>query len=398
MGEQLKNMLIGIFVLSGCALVVIMVMFLRPSVGDGKQTIYVRFANINKIGVGTRVMFGGKPVGQVVSVQDINNARNKPSVDVLGQIYYYQLVLKIDSSVKVYDTDEFAIHTAGLLGEKSIAIIPKIPPKGVAPKLITTQPVYAQSYDPIEYAFTELSEVADLMKTTIKEVNSWIKLHGEDAGKAIASFGSAMNQIDLAVKSVNDHDLIVHLKQGVNDLSATLHEVQTAVHEMNVGGVFVNAGTMMKHLASASQSMDTITQGISVGKGTLGRLLKEDDMYLRASAIMSKADTLMNDINHYGLLFNQNKGWQRQRLQRVTALNALDTPQGFRKYFENEVDEITTAMSRLSMVIDKAQQTSEKEEILGNDQFRKDFKELLRQSKELSDHLHLYNQQLMQAQ
>jgi phospholipid/cholesterol/gamma-HCH transport system substrate-binding protein len=118
-------------------------------------------------------------------------------------------------------------------------------------------------------------------------------------------------------------------------------------------------------------------------------------MYLRATAILSKADTLMNDVNHYGLLFSQNKGWQRQRLQRVTALNALDSPQGFRQYFEREVDQINTSMSRLSMLIDKANQTPEEAEIQNNDQFRKDFAELMRQSRELSDNLRLYNQQLM---
>ncbi len=359
MGEHLKNMLIGLFVIAAGALVVVMVMFLRPNVGDGKQTLYVRFANINKIGIGTRVMFGGKPVGEVVAVDPIPNARSKPSVDLLGQIYSYQLVLKIDSSVKVYDTDEFAIQTSGLLGEKSIAIVPKIPPKGISPKQISNQPVYAQSYDPIEYAFTELSEVADLMKVTIKEVNSWIKKHGDEMGKAVSAFGGAME------------------------------ETRVAIHQMNASEAFANASSMLKHLSSASES-------IALGKGTLGKLILTDDMYLRANAILSKADTLMNDVNHYGLLFSQNKAWQRQRLQRVTALNALDSPQGFRLYFEKEVDLINTSMSRLSMLIEKANQAPEKEEIHNSELFRRDFAELLRQSQELSDNLRLYNQQLMQ--
>lgn len=398
MGEQTKNMLIGVFVIAACTLIVMMILFLKPSVGDGKQTIYVRFSNINKIGVGTRVMFAGKPVGEVVAVEDITNARNKPSADVLGQIYYYQLVLHIDSHVKVYDTDEFAIQTSGLLGEKSIAIIPKIPPKGVTPKLITNQPVYAQSYDPIEYAFTELSDVADAMKAMIKEVNNWVKKNGDDVAGAIRSFGGAMDEIKISVKLLNEEGVIPELKKGVTHFADACIEIHDAFREMHEGNVFSNTSLTMKNLASASHSVDMITQDIADGKGTLGKLVKGDDLYLRMTAIISKVDTLMNDLNHYGLMFNLNKSWQRQRLKRITALNALDTPQGFKTYFENEVDEINTAMARLSMLVDKAQMSPEKEEIFSNDLFRKDFAELLRQADELSDNLKLYNQQLLEAE
>ncbi len=75
----------------------------------------------------------------------------------------------------------------------------------------------------------------------------------------------------------------------------------------------------------------------------------------------------------------------------------LNNPQSFKHYFENEVDDINMAMSRLSMLIDKAKYSPEKEEILCDEQFRKDFAELLRQSEVLSENLKLYNQQLQEA-
>ena len=54
MREQTKNMLIGVFILTACFLIVSIIMFLKPTVGDGKKTLYVRFSNINKINVGQR--------------------------------------------------------------------------------------------------------------------------------------------------------------------------------------------------------------------------------------------------------------------------------------------------------------------------------------------------------
>lgn len=397
MGEQTKNMLIGIFVVAACFLTVSLIMFLKPSVGDGKQTIYVRFSNINKISVGTRVMFAGKPVGEVVGIDEIYDARKSPSTDMLGRIYFYQLILKIDSSVKVYDTDEISIQTSGLLGEKSIAITPKAPPKGVTPKPVTAQPIYAESVDPIENAFVELSELSNDLEVTIKEVNRWIQKNGDDLANAFRSFGGAMDQVKVAVKSVNDLQLIDVVKTSFQNFSNTVCDIQDAIHQLNRADVFGNTGIIMKNLKGATHSYDLIGQDIAQGKGTLGKLITGDDLYLRLTAVMSKVNTLMNDINHYGILFHLNKSWQRQRAQKFTVLNALDNPQSFKSYFETEVDEITTAMSRLSSLIDKAELSPEKEEILSDEKFREDFAELLRQADALSDSLRLYNQQLIES-
>ncbi len=397
MGEQTKNMLIGVFVVAACFLVVSLIMFLKPSVGDGKETIYVRFSNINKINVGTRVMFAGKPIGEVVAIEEIYDARNAPSTDMLGRIYFYQLTLKIDSHVKVYDTDEISIQTSGLLGEKSIAITPKPAPKGVTPQLVTNQPIYAESVDPIENALYELTDLANHFEITLNEVNRWIQKNGDDLGNAVRSFGSAMDEVKATAKSANDLQLLPEIKTGVQQFNHTMADVQDAIAQLNEGGVFANAGAVVKNLQSASQSFDLIGKDIADGKGTLGKLINEEDLYLRLNAVMSKANTLMNDVNHYGLLFHLNKSWQRQRAQRMTVLNALDTPQGFKNYFETEVDDINTAMSRLSMLIDRAEISSEKEMILSNEQFSKDFAELLRQADALADNLRLYNQQLVEA-
>ncbi|MBI3236511.1 MAG: MCE family protein [Chlamydiales bacterium] len=397
MGEQTKNMLIGIFVFAACFLIVSLVMFLKPTVGDAKETIYVRFSNINKINVGTRVMFAGKPVGEVVAIDEIYDARKAISTDMLGRMYFYQLVLKVDSSVKVYDTDEVSIQTSGLLGEKSIAISPKSPPKGITPKLITDQPIYAESVDPIENAFVELSDLANDLQITIKEVNRWLQKNADDVGNAVRSFGSAMNEIRVVAQSTNQTQLIGAIQAGVDQFSDTLSDVQEALAQLQEGGVFVKAGAVMDNLKGATKNFDLLGKDLVGGKGTLGQLLQGDDLYLRLTAVMSKANTLMNDVNHYGILFHLNKSWQRQRTQRLSVLNALDTPENFRDYFETEVDEIQTAMSRLSMLVDKAEISSRKEEILGDQKFKRDFAELLRQANELSDHLRLYNQQLVEA-
>ena len=382
MGDQIKNMLVGLLMIAACAFTISLILFLKPSVGDGKKTYTLRFSSINGIGVGTRVMFAGKPVGEVVSVHEVFEARKQPS-DPSGKVYFYQLIIKVDSSVTIYNTDSVAIQTSGLLGEKSIAIVPKAPAKGVTPKAIGNQPIYAQSADPIENAFNELSELADEMQGTFKYLNEWLNKNGDTMAGALSSFKNTMDEATKTLETVNNTGLIEEAKEGVINFSCAMDRIQQSVKEMQDGKFFSNVNQVLDDVAT--------------GKGTLGKLLVEDDMYLQLSSILSKGNTLMNDINHYGILFHLNKQWQRQRLQKVTLLNSLNSPASFKNYFQGEVDDINTAMARLSMLIEKAESSPNKETILKNKQFTKDFAGLLREVDQMAENLKMYNEQLSEA-
>ena len=65
MNDRVKAFWLGIFIIIGIIITTWLVLFLKPSVGDGKTTLTVRFSNIDKVEEGTRVTFAGKPVGEV---------------------------------------------------------------------------------------------------------------------------------------------------------------------------------------------------------------------------------------------------------------------------------------------------------------------------------------------
>jgi phospholipid/cholesterol/gamma-HCH transport system substrate-binding protein len=391
MRNSFKNFLIGLFLLGAMGLFAGLVMFLRPSVGDQKQMLHVRFANVNKVNVGTRVLFAGKAVGTVTAVREIYHARETQPTDELGRQFFYELTLKIDSKVHVYSTDEISIQTSGLLGEKSIAIIPKAPPKGITPEMITDKtPIYASSVDPLENTISRFSEVSDKLNDTVGMVKSWFELNQEQLSSSIGSFGSAMSEIHTATRTINEQQIIPQLKEGSAAMTASMQKIDAALDQLHEQGVFENFGPAIANMKTASAHLGQISQDIAGGQGTLGKLVKDSDMYLRMTAVMSKVDTLMNDVNHYGVLFHLNKSWQRGRTKRASTLTALETPDAFKGYFQTEVDQINTAMARLSMLIDKAQDTDK----IDPAKFKDNFAELMRQVDEMSNNLRLYNEQL----
>ncbi|MBM3191459.1 MAG: MCE family protein [Chlamydiae bacterium] len=395
--NQTKNILIGFFIVVACGLVISMILFIEPSIGDNKQTLYLRFSNVNGISLGTRVTLAGKPIGEVVAISTIPNPRNQPT-DELGQIYYYQLTIHIDSHVKIYTCDEISIQTTGLLGERSIVFIPKLPPKGIQPKLATVHtPLYANSIDPIESAFHQLSGLAEKVEDAVDAIVAWVDQNGPALGSAVRSFDRAMKEVGDTMASVNQKHLIDDVQQAVHSFTQTSDSIHTVIDNLDENGFFNNLNITVDRIKNASGSLEDILFKIDNGQGSLGKFVTKDDLYLELMSIFAKVDTTMNDVNHYGILFNLNKEWQRSRQKRANLLNALKTPQEFKNYFQNEVDLISTSMGRLSVLIEKAEQTPEKQQVLRSPAFRKDFAELLRRVNILLDQITLYNEQLEEA-
>lgn len=395
MADQIKNLLLGIFCVVVGVLIIWMILFIKPVVGNEEQILYVRFSDVNMIGVGTRVTMEGHPVGEITAIYPIPNARSKPIADPLGRLYYYQATVKVDSSVQLYDTDEVAIETSGLLGEKTIAFYPKAAPANQTPKLVTSQqPVYANSVSTFDLAFKELTNLAESMQGTFNEATSWIQNNGDELGRAVTEFSDTMHEAHITLSNFNSLNILTDVKSAVVTFNQTIDNIQDIICQMRDDGTFTNASEMMANLKNASASIADVTADIADGRGTLGQLITNDDLYLRFKGLVSKVDILMNDINHYGLFFYQNKSWQRLRTQRMAAITALDSPESFKNYFEGEVDQIQTSMARLSQLIEKARGPQQKQ-VLQNNAFRKDFAELLDKVDELSRNLKMYNVELM---
>ncbi|MDX8430596.1 MAG: MlaD family protein [Candidatus Algichlamydia australiensis] len=397
MKDKIKTMLIGLFVAIACGLLIGMVLFFEPSVGDGKQTLLFRFSNVNGLNVGTRVSLAGKPIGEVVAIQQIPDARQQ-TTDTLGGVYFYQLVAHLDSSAVIYTTDEITIQTSGLLGEKSINIIPKEIPKGFIAKRATgKEPLYADSADPFEFALNELSTLADKMDDAFGKISNWIDDNGQALGSAVRSFDDAMSEAAIAIGKANSTGLIEDMDTATVNFSSAMSDLSTAMNTLEEENTFANTGIMIRNFKDASYSIEDVANNLADGKGTLGKIMQDDDLYLRVTSLMSKVDTLLNDMNQYGVLFNLNKQWQRTRVKRASMLSALNTPEQFKDYFEKEIDLINSSMARLSMLIERAQQTEERARVLQTPLFKEDFAELMRGVEAMEANLKLYNEQLMDA-
>jgi len=417
MNESAKNALIGFFIIAASSLAIWMLLFLHPSVGDGKQKLHVRFSYINQVDVGTRVTYAGLPIGQVTHIEELPVEQMRGKVDSLGRIYVYQLTLAIDSNIKVYNSDTISLETSGLLGEKSIDITPRMPKKGAELALIKpNEIVYAQSVSSIESAFSQVEKVGKQVTVTLDYINDFFEVNNPTLTRGVAAiadtFQSAGHLLETAEKrgmmdqTANLVDNLADITAAINDpvaLHATVQNIATISQAFadSSGDITQALASLRELTSSGSVAMDNfakITGKIAAGKGSIGRLIESDDFYLHVVSLMGKVDTLLNDVNHYGILFHLNKGWQRTRMQRMVALSDLSSPGQFKRYLNEEVDTVSTALARIELLLEKASQKEDKEKILQSDVFKRDFVELMQSVQNLDNILKLYTEQLASPQ
>lgn len=388
MPDQAKNLLIGIFVVAASAIVIFLMMFLHPSTGDQGRLLRVRFANIDKISVGTRVTFAGKPVGEVIEIRELADVENERKA-IYGFVYVYELTLRVDSRVNVFNTDEIAARTSGLLGEKSVVITPEVPKPGETLHLVNDEVIYATETGSVEDTLKDLKVLADKVDDNLDGIRS--ALDTLEKEKFWENIGHAMSNINDITKALNNpgqwsetlanfHSISVNVDKVTNDLDQSWPKIDKAIEDFSLFAENSRKGT----------------DKFGKGEGTFGKLFNNDEVYLRTASLLSKAETTLNDINHYGLLFQQDKGWQRLRARRLNLMQKLQTPQEFRNYFNDEVDTINTSLSRVSMIMEQVEQQDPCGfSLIQNTEFTKVYAELLRRVTELEEEIRLYNQQVV---
>lgn len=283
--KQKQLLLIGFTVVLALCAVVIAILFLNPTPGDGKNIIKVRFQNIEKITAGTRVTFAGKPVGSVKKIVVLEEGSLLRTSSEMKGIYPYELILQVDSSVRVFPQDAIVIHTSGLMGEKNIAIIP-MPITGVPlPPVDENTILYGKDSSSVESTLDTLSGVVHKADLTIDRVFSTIEKNQENFTSAATSLNQAFGQL--------------------NDFLSSLNKEQVAL----------KLATVTDTAASCLEKYAALAQSAVKGNNTISRLLDNDALFLDLEKTVEKTDRLLDAVLEYGFLFHTNPNYRRSFLQ-----------------------------------------------------------------------------------
>lgn len=377
-------MIIGAFTVAGIIVFVGAIFFFKPSVGDNKNKLTVNFANIEGIDVGTRVTYAGRPVGEVSSITYITRDSN-PNLDSFGNPYSFELTLKMDSSIHVYSSDLIEIRTLGLLGEKSIAIIPQSKKPGEESKSVIGGVIYANSEDPLATTLKTVQVASEEISRTMSNLSDILEENKESINSSMEALNSTMQGVSNIVEEVQNLDMMGNLNDAILSIGEFSENASFLIDQARESKLFEKMSTTFDNLAM-------ITENIANGKGTLGKLVNDPSLYLKAISVLDRVNQLIYDLNHFGLLFHRTKGWKLQQKERLEQMEKLKSPDAFTEAFENDMTQINEALDRVTEMVDQAEMGQE--EILDSKEFKRYFFDLLQQVNHLQNLIELYNQKV----
>jgi len=216
---------VGAFVVLGLALLIFFV-FAIGDLSTALQPGYrlgVLFDSANGITDGSPVQYAGVEVGKVQAVKIETPQERAPRV---------RLVIKLPTSVIVRSDDMASISTFGLLGEKYLSITP-----------------------------------------------------GPGAGSILEPNGELVGQPPVSTEQIMErsNEVLTEFKQTLQGLNSLVGDLEARIY---LKEALVEARDATRHWKALGERLNLAMSHAESGQGSLGRLLFDDDLYLRVAALV----------------------------------------------------------------------------------------------------------------
>lgn len=275
---------------------------------EKKRTFFVKYDNVEGLAKSAPVTINGLNVGKVQSI----NFANREG----GLIVEFALDEDFDFS----KNSLVRIYSSGLIGGKSLGVFP-----------VYDRGNIAKSGDTLKGEIEDgmLSAVTKALGPLEKKVNNTL---------------ATVDTLLLAFTDVVDEPTRRDLKSAIKNLNATLNSlngVATKVNGVLAGNsdkldrTFTNLDITAKNFATLSDSLsqletgklvtdlqnvvsrfDAIVAGIDNGEGSVGKLLKDDQLYENLEGASRQLEELMQDLKlnpkryvHFSLFGKRDKGY-----------------------------------------------------------------------------------------
>ncbi len=238
---------VGIFVF----IVIVIFIILSVKIGElgfHKNKTYpitMVFSTVEGLRPGAPLEVAGVKVGSVKGI-----ALNRDYSAVVTADIYRQVQLPIDTIA--------SIATRGIIGDKIIILTP-----GISKDMLGVGGNLARTEVPpsIDFLLTKLGDISENLSELTSTLNN--ALGGGGGMSRLATLMDRLNNIAGELSSL--------LSENEGNLSSIA---------VNLKGVTANVNEITTDLRGVGQRINSIVENIELGKGTLGRLVTDDTLYL----------------------------------------------------------------------------------------------------------------------
>ena len=264
---------VGLMITVGFTLFIVMVALLaKINVSRSGYNLRVYFSFLNDLRAGAPVKIaGGIKIGYVATIRQSGEKT--------------EVTLWIEKKFALVKNTKFAIFTSGLIGEKYINVF--VPPStDVEEFLMDGDKIYGMdpaSFDQMMMTFQSFMQdesggqvLAEIFQNSKKFTQNLNKISDE-------------NRYDIRQAIISAKEMVAHLNFQTKIMMANINKFSKNMADLSEKNR-EDINITLRNLSEISSNMNKIVFRIEKGRGTLGRLLNEEDIYnnLKDASISAK--------------------------------------------------------------------------------------------------------------
>lgn len=254
---------------------------------DNSTKLFVVYENVAGLAPSAPVTLNGLTIGKVNSI----------SINPDGKLL---VELHITTDFPIAKTSIAEIYDSGLVGGRQIAIKPNLLDKNytvsgdylqASSKLGLTDAL-AQQLEPLQAKIQQLLENADVLFTNINDILD--TQTRQNLKSSIASLNTTLSEFSVASKHINE--ILAENKSKLNSTLKNVDKVSGNFATISDSLAKANLGQTVKKLEKTLANVDKIMAELEQGKGTMGKLMKDETMYTNFSKTSKELELLLQDL------------------------------------------------------------------------------------------------------
>ncbi len=252
------------------------------------RTFFVQYDNVEGLMNSAPVTINGLIVGKVNSITLMNDT---------GKLL---VELQVKSDFPISKSSIVSIYEPGLIGGKQIMISPNLEDKSSAESGSTlTGTIKPGLTSLVGERLTPLQEKVEKMVVSadalLKNINSVLDAKTKENLKStIANLDATLAEFKVASGTVNE--MLTDNKGKINSTMSNLDKASANFSKISDSLAKVNIGKTVKTLEKTLESVDKIMTDVQSGKGTMGKLMKDETLYANFAKSSKELELLLQDL------------------------------------------------------------------------------------------------------
>jgi phospholipid/cholesterol/gamma-HCH transport system substrate-binding protein len=252
------------------------------------RTFYVQYDNVEGLSPSASVTINGLVVGKVTKI----------SLDKETGKLLVQLQLKTDFPISKSSTA--VIYKPGFIDGKQIAIHPNLADTSdsvdgqllIGKSELDLTDALKQQLVPLQAKFEKVMQNADNLLTGINNVldsqgQQNLKSSLSELSKTMTQFRQASSDIN-SILNTNKNQ-INGAVTNMNKVSSDFSKITDSLHKADLGKT-------AKNLQKTLESLDKVMADVQTGKGTMGKLVKDEALYNNLERTAKELELLLEDV------------------------------------------------------------------------------------------------------